>query len=130
MTDLTLTRVREFLPPAYPWADQLEVLPQVDSTNDLLKRLAPQGAPHGTARVADCQTGGHGRRGRGFLSPAGTGVYLSILLRPRRRPAELMHLTCAVAVAMCDAVEKAAGFRPGIKWTNDLVYRRRKLGAS
>ena len=100
----------------------------MDSTNDLLKRLAPQGAPHGTARVADCQTGGHGRRGRGFLSPAGTGVYLSILLRPRRRPAELMHLTCAVAVAMCDAVEKAAGFRPGIKWTNDLVYRRRKLG--
>jgi len=39
-----------------------------------------------------------------------------------------MHLTCAVAEAMCDAVEQAAGFRPGIKWTNDLVYGGRKLG--
>ena len=53
---------------------------------------------------------------------------MSILLRPNCKPTELMHLTCATAVAMCNAVEKAAGFRPGIKWTNDLVYGKRKLG--
>ena len=66
--------------------------------------------------------------GRSFSSPAGLGVYLSVILRPECAAQELMHLTCAAAVAMCDAVESAAGFRPGIKWTNDLVYGTKKLG--
>jgi len=66
--------------------------------------------------------------GRSFHSPGGMGIYFSILLRPQCSPSELMHLTCATAVAMCDAVQAAAGFRPGIKWTNDLVYQKRKLG--
>ena len=66
--------------------------------------------------------------GRSFLSPGGVGIYFSLLLRPDCPPTELMHLTCATAVAMCDAVETAAGFRPGIKWTNDLVQEKRKLG--
>ena len=116
------------LPPEYPWRDRVHYLPEVDSTNDRLKILAAQGAPHGTAVITDHQTGGHGRRGRSFLSPPGVGIYLSMLLRPECPPADLMHLTCAVGVAMCDAIEKAAGFRPGIKWTNDLVCARRKLG--
>ena len=116
------------LSPEYPWRDRVHYLPEVDSTNDRLKILAAQGAPHGTAVITDHQTGGHGRRGRSFLSPPGVGIYLSMLLRPECPPADLMHLTCAVGVAMCDAIEKAAGFRPGIKWTNDLVSDRRKLG--
>lgn len=116
------------LPTQYPWRDQFYFVTEIDSTNDRLKQLAARGAPHGTVLIADRQTCGHGRKGRAFLSPAGMGVYLSILLRPSAAPRELMHLTCATAVAMCDAVEKAAGFRPGIKWTNDLVYGRRKLG--
>ena len=116
------------LSPEYPWRDRVHYLPEVDSTNDRLKILAAQGAPHGTAVITDHQTGGHGRRGRSFLSPPGVGIYLSMLLRPECPPADLMHLTCAVGVAMCDAIEKAAGFRPGIKWTNDLVCARRKLG--
>ena len=53
---------------------------------------------------------------------------MSVILRPNCAPAELMHLTCAAAVAMCDAVEESVGFRPGIKWTNDLVFGKRKLG--
>lgn len=89
--------------------------------------MAKQGAPHGTVLVADQQTGGRGRMGRTFYSPSGVGVYLSILLRPKCSPGELMHLTCAAAAAMCDAIEKSAGFRPSIKWTNDLVYERKKL---
>ena len=72
--------------------------------------------------------GGRGSRGRRFHSPAGSGVYLSVILRPVCDPGALMHLTCAAATAMCDAVEAACGFRPGIKWTNDLVFGRRKLG--
>lgn len=120
--------VLQHLSPAYPWADRLQYYPSISSTNDILKELARQGAPHGTAILAGHQTGGHGRMGRGFHSPEGMGIYLSILLRPDCAPTELMHLTCATAVAMCDAVETAAGIRPGIKWTNDLVYSRKKLG--
>lgn len=116
------------LSPAYPWKERLTCFTTIDSTNDQLRALAKAGAPAGTALVADHQTGGHGRRGRSFHSPEGVGVYLSLLLRPDCPPAALMHLTCAAAVALCDAVEAAAGFRPGIKWTNDLVYEKRKLG--
>ena len=53
---------------------------------------------------------------------------MSLLIRPKCPPEELMHLTCAVAVAMCDAVEATCGLRPGIKWTNDLVHEKKKLG--
>ena len=116
------------LSPAYPWKERLTCFTTIDSTNDQLRALAKAGAPAGTSLVADHQTGGHGRRGRSFHSPEGVGVYLSLLLRPDCPPAALMHLTCAAAVAMCDAVEAAAGFRPGIKWTNDLVFEKRKLG--
>lgn len=116
------------LSPGYPWRELLAYEPSVGSTNDILKELARQGAPQGTALVAGHQSAGHGRRGRSFSSPSDMGVYLSILLRPYCAPAALMHLTCAVGTAMCDAVEAAAGFRPGIKWTNDLVCGKRKLG--
>ena len=116
------------LSPVFPWKGQLQYFPAVDSTNDLLKKWAKADASHGTAIVAGSQTGGHGRMGRSFHSPEGMGLYLSVLLRPECPPADLMHLTCAVAVAACDAVEAAAGFRPGIKWTNDLVFGKQKLG--
>ena len=109
-----------------PW--HLQVYSEVGSTNTLLKQMAAEGAAAGTVLIADRQTAGRGRLGRSFLSPGGVGVYLSALIRPNCAPTELMHLTCAVAVAMCDAVENAFGFRPGIKWTNDLVVGNKKLG--
>ena len=109
-----------------PW--HLQVYSEVGSTNTLLKQMAAEGAAAGTVLIADRQTAGRGRLGRSFLSPGGVGVYLSALIRPNCAPTALMHLTCAVAVAMCDAVENAFGFRPGIKWTNDLVVGNRKLG--
>ena len=108
------------LSPSYPWKELVQYFPAISSTNDVLKMLAQQGAPHGSVLIAGHQTNGHGRMGRSFHSPEGMGIYLSMLLRPDCVPTELMHLTCAAAVAMCDAVEAAAGFRPGIKWTNDL----------
>jgi len=110
-----------------PWQDSLLWFDTIESTNTRAKELAAQGAPHGTVLIADSQTGGRGRLGRSFHSPAGTGIYLSLILRPNCSPAELMHLTCAAAVAACEAVEAACGIRPGIKWTNDLVYGRKKL---
>ena len=125
MGDLDIDRIRFLLGNA-PW--RINLFGEVDSTNTLLKKMALEGAPGGTVAVADRQTGGRGRLGRSFLSPGGVGVYYSVLIRPDCAPTELMHLTCAVAVAMCDAVENAFGFRPGIKWTNDLVVDGRKLG--
>lgn len=119
--------ILQFLPPDHPWRERVQYYDTITSTNDVLKQLALQGAPEGTVLVADSQSGGRGRLGRAFLSPPGVGIYLSVLLRPTCTPGALMHLTCASAEATCTAIEKAAGFRPGIKWTNDLVYHRRKL---
>jgi len=121
-------RILSHLPQNHPWAGHIHYFDAIRSTNDEAKARAASGAPHGTVVIAGHQTGGRGRMGRSFHSPAGLGIYLSVILRPDCTPAELMHLTCAAAVAMCDAVEAAAGFRPGIKWTNDLVSGKRKLG--
>ena len=121
-------RILSHLSPAYPWRENFHYYSELDSTNTRLKAMAKEGAPHGTVLIAGRQTDGHGRLGRSFHSPEGMGIYLSLLLRPDCPPSELMHLTCAAAVAMCDAVENATGLRPGIKWTNDLVYDNRKLG--
>ena len=126
MTDMK-EQILSFLSPEYPWKDRLFVFPELDSTNNRLKALASQGASHGTVLIADRQTGGRGRMGRSFLSPPGVGIYMSILLRPECAPQELMHLTCAVAAAMCRAVERSVGLRPGIKWTNDLVWGKQKF---
>lgn len=121
-------RIQNYLPAECPWRDTLLWFETIGSTNTEAKHLAMQGAPHGTVLIAGHQTGGRGRLGRTFQSPAGKGVYLSVILRPDCPPEQLMHLTCAAAVAMCDAITDAAGFRPGIKWTNDLVYQKKKLG--
>lgn len=124
---LSNAQIRAFLG-AHPWSDSIHIFDEVGSTNTLAKELGAKGAPSGTVLIADRQTGGRGRLGRSFLSPGDMGMYFTLILRPECRPQELMHLTCAVAVAMCDAVEAAFGFRPGIKWTNDLVVGTKKLG--
>ena len=123
MKDKLIQQMKE----SCPWQDSLLWFDTIDSTNTRAKELASQGAPQGTVLIADHQTGGRGRLGRSFHSPAGTGIYMSLILRPNCPPAQLMHLTCAAAVAACEAVEAACGIRPGIKWTNDLVYGRKKL---
>jgi len=121
-------KILQLLPNEHPWRETLHVLESVDSTNALAHTMAKDGAPHGTVILAKTQTAGKGRMGRSFHSPAHMGVYMTVILRPDCLPTELMHLTCATAVAMCDAVEAAAGFRPQIKWANDLVVGTKKLG--
>ena len=116
------------LPPDHPWGQNLIFFDCTDSTNTRARELAKDGAPSGTVLIADRQTGGRGRLGRSFHSPAGLGLYLSVILRPRCRATELMHLTCAAAVAACRAVEATCPLECGIKWTNDLVHGRHKLG--
>ena len=111
-----------------PWRDTLYWYDTIDSTNTRAKELAKDGAPAGTVLMAGRQTGGRGRMGRSFSSPEGMGVYLSVILRPGCKAEQLMHLTCAAAVAACMAVERASGIVPGIKWINDLVCGKEKLG--
>lgn len=118
--------IRRYLPPTAD-CPELRCLEEIDSTNSYLKREALAGAPHGTVAVANHQTAGRGRMTRTFQSPPGKGVYLSILLRPQLPPSDLMGVTGMTAVAVSRAVERAAGIRPGIKWTNDLVLNGRKL---
>ena len=116
--------IRRFLTADCP---DLRCLAEIDSTNSYLKREALAGAPHGTAATAECQTAGRGRMTRGFRSPAGRGVYLSVLLRPQLPPEALLGVTGMTAVAVCAAVERVCGVRPGLKWPNDPVLNGKKL---
>lgn len=101
-------------------------LDTVDSTNNELKRRADT-APDGLAVLAQEQTGGRGRLGRSFVSPAGKGLYLSVLLRPQCVLADAGMLTAWTAVAVCRELERCCGVRAGIKWPNDIVLEDRKL---
>ncbi len=106
---------------------QLVCLDVIDSTNTECKRRAMDGAPEGLVVTAEEQTGGRGRRGRGFQSPRGKGLYLSALFRPDMEPARVNDFTAWVAVAVCDGIESCCGVRPQIKWTNDIVLEGKKL---
>ena len=121
-------QILEHLPAECPWRDTLYWFDTVTSTNDLAKDMAKNNAHNGTIILSGHQSAGRGRMGRSFSSPDGKGIYLSLILRPQCPPEKLMHLTCAVGVAACDAIEEVAGVRPGIKWINDLVLGKKKLG--
>lgn len=116
------------LPPYHPWLGQIHYFDSIESTNTQAKAMAINGAPHGTVLLANSQTGGRGRMGRSFQSPPDSGIYMSVILRPNCLAGQLMHLTCATATAAVEAISASTGFRPGIKWTNDLVAGKRKLG--
>ena len=120
--------IQKRIPTECPWRDTLYWYDTIDSTNTQAKILARQGAKAGTVLIAQTQTAGRGRLGRQFHSPAGLGLYLSVILRPQCKPEKLMHLTCATAVASCNAIEQVCGVRPGVKWINDLVLENKKLG--
>ena len=112
---------------AHPWVDQIIHLDTVDSTNTYAKKLAAQDAPHGTVVLADYQTSGRGRLGRQFSSPAGLGIYCSVILRYPVPPERLLLLTPVMAEAARRAVVQTTGLQPAIKWINDLVLDGRKL---
>lgn len=103
---------------------------EVDSTNDIAMTLAQDGAPHGTAVLAGQQRAGRGRRGRSWFSPPGSGIYLSVVVRPGADVAALSLVTLAAGVAAATGVRAASGLPVELKWPNDLVIGRpwRKLG--
>ncbi|MDO5325200.1 MAG: biotin--[acetyl-CoA-carboxylase] ligase [Clostridia bacterium] len=105
----------------------VRALRQTDSTNLRLKEAARAGeisAPYVLA--ADCQTAGRGRLGRSFLSPPGTGLYMSILFAPPL-DADSGSITILAAVAVCRAIEEMTDLKPKIKWVNDLFVNGKKV---
>ena len=125
---LTLSEIENNLHAPY----EIRVFDEITSTNTVLKALAFDGARDGLVLIADSQTGGKGRLGRSFFSPPGTGLYISVLLRPTDlSPQDALRYTTMAAVAACRAIEEirpsdSPEGSPRIKWVNDIYIRGRK----
>lgn len=100
--------------------DSIHIYKSIGSTNQEAKKMAVAGAGHGTVILAEEQTEGRGRRGRSFFSPKGTGLYMSVILRPQSTAEEAVLATTAAAVAVCRAISQVLGIEARIKWVNDI----------
>lgn len=110
------------------WAGQnLIYLDETDSTNTRARELGAAGAPHGTLVAAEMQNAGKGRRGRSWESPAGSSIYMTILLRPDFEPDRAPMLTLVMAHSIAAAIREQTCAEVGIKWPNDLVVNRKKI---
>lgn len=99
---------------------------ELGSTNDRARELAEAGAEHGEVVVAEAQTAGRGRRGRGWVSPPRKNLYVSVVLRPDLPPSRAPELTLVASVAVCEALRQA-GVDAGIKWPNDVLASGKKI---
>lgn len=104
----------------------VRVFEETTSTNDVIEKLARDGVAEGMVVFAERQTRGRGRLGRRWESPAGLGLWFSVLLRPRLAPQAASQLTVSSAVAVARAIERQTGLQPQIKWPNDIVFGTRK----
>ena len=104
------------------------MLETTESTNTVAMELGKQGAAAGTLVIAESQTKGRGRLSRTWISPKGTGLYFSIILRPKLDLEDLPKITIAAGVAICKALEKATSVAPQIKWPNDILVDNKKCG--
>jgi BirA family biotin operon repressor/biotin-[acetyl-CoA-carboxylase] ligase len=99
---------------------------EVDSTNDVARELADEGAPEGTIVVAESQRSGKGRLGKKWISPSG-GVWMTIILRPDIEPAKAPQLTLVTGVAVAETLDQECGLNIGIKWPNDILIGDKKV---
>lgn len=107
---------------------ELTVVSTVDSTNVAVREKAASGAAEGYTLLANNQTKGKGRIGRSFFSPADTGIYMSLLLRPHNYSAQqASKLTTMAAVAACEAIEAVSDKKALIKWVNDIFIDGKKV---
>ncbi len=109
--------------------DNVLRLPLTDSTNEDAYKLALKGAEHGFGVIADSQRAGKGRLGKDWESPAGTGLYCSIIIRPKLSFVDFPKITLTAGLALCRAVENLqvdSSF--GLKWPNDLYCNQKKCG--
>lgn len=106
---------------------ELVILKEVDSTNNYARQLADQGAADGTLVLAEQQSSGKGRRGRSWTSPSGTGIWMSLLLRPEFAPEYASALTLVAAMAVQQGIAEVTGLDGRIKWPNDVVLNGKKI---
>lgn len=100
----------------------------IDSTNSVAKRLIEAGKlDHDTVICADMQTGGRGRCGKSFFSPADTGIYMTVVLKDMGRIEDQVTMTTRTAVAAARGINRVTGIYPDIKWVNDLYLNGRKI---
>lgn len=100
---------------------------ETGSTNIDAKELAEKGEASGAVVVADMQTAGRGRRGRGWVSPSGKDIYMTIMLRPQCRPEKASVLTLVMALAVLEAISELLPQSCSIKWPNDIVMSGKKV---
>jgi BirA family transcriptional regulator, biotin operon repressor / biotin---[acetyl-CoA-carboxylase] ligase len=105
----------------------IRVFEQTTSTNDVIEKMARDGAKEGAVVFAESQTQGRGRLGRLWLSPARKGLWFSVLLRPDLSPQAATQLTVVSAVAVRRAIEQQTGLRAEIKWPNDILIKGKKV---
>lgn len=99
----------------------------IDSTNTKAQELAEKGYPSGTLVVADKQESGKGRRGRSWVSPSGTGIFMTLMIKPDINPNNASMLTLVAALAVAKAITSVTGEKAMIKWPNDIVVNGKKV---
>ena len=99
----------------------------IDSTNTKAQELAEKGYPNGTLVVADKQESGKGRRGRSWVSPSGTGIFMTLMIKPDINPNNASMLTLVAALAVAKAITSVTGEKALIKWPNDIVINGKKV---
>jgi len=110
-----------------PFAGKLHFFPTIHSTNTYAMQQAENGVADGTVYFADEQTAGRGRGAHEWSSPPGSGLYVSVLLRPRIPPADVLWLSLAAGLAVRDAVMQVTSLACDLRWPNDLLLGPRKF---
>ena len=110
-----------------PFAGKIRYFPSIHSTNVLAMREADEGAPEGRVYLADEQTAGRGRGAHSWHSAPGAGIYVSVLLRPRVAPADILWLSLAAGLAVREAVRQVTSLEADIRWPNDLLLGKKKF---
>ena len=109
------------------FAGKLHFFPSIPSTNAYAMQRAEAGAPDGSVYFADEQTAGRGRGAHTWSSPPGSGLYVSVLLRPQIAPADILWLSLAAGIAVREAIREATGIEADLRWPNDLLVHGKKV---
>ena len=119
---------QELIQQHHPIDWNIQTMESTTSTNDLAKIYANQNSTTPAIFISEEQTAGRGRLGRTFISPAKSGLYISLCLFPTVALEDLSLITCATAVACIETIEQLTGKSLDIKWVNDLFYQDKKVG--
>lgn len=123
---VTPNEVKEHLKTEY-LGQNIHYEEKIGSTNDKAKELANLGAEEGFLVIADQQTGGKGRLGRRWESPARAGIWMSLILRPNILPQQASQITLIAGLCMCETLQGITGLKASIKWPNDIVISGKKV---